>query len=465
MASVLLESPLSLVAWGGVGSASPCSRHARRCVEPSSGCGHPPPRLPSLGDHLLLWHCGASFSFACDADQVLAVALEEFHALASLQLQLRPRAAVEGSASRAALRPTEPAPAGSPGGRPQLWALGAGVLQPEELREVARRCIFLRAAYRPVACGASAVDCAQAAEAAVRSWSEEKRARAWALSHVRGVHHGARMGTTAAIEGFTAALELLGPVRLDAPETPLAVLEEYASEAKEHMTWEEAVLRRVWFLEVLGEKSHHWMKPYMLENRQYLSQTTTRPEVAMLLANLAQVRQGDRVLDPCCGSGGLLLAAAAVGATELWGIDANPDAIEARRPARPRRGRGGSPAKEGLAGNFADLGLPEPEFECGDALDPGLRAYKQQYDALLADLPYGWREFAEHHSLRDLAVGVLKVAARVLRPGRRAVVTWPEQEAAGAVAEATAVGLRVVASLGFDIHKKLRRRIFVLEQP
>lgn len=271
----------------------------------------------------------------------------------------------------------------------------------------------------------------------------------------------------AAIEGFAAALDLLGGVCLEAPQTPLAILEEYGPEAEEHMSREEAPLHRVWFLEVVGEKPRRWMKPYMLENRLYLSQTTTRPEVAMLLANLAQVRQGDRVLDPCCGSGGLLLAAAALGAAELWGVDANPDALEARRPSRQRRrGRGqqGS-ADGGLGQDFAALGLPEPELECGDALDPSLRAYERRYDALLADLPYGWREFAEHHSLRQLAVGVLQVAARVLRPGRRAAVTWPEGEAEDAAAEAAAVGLRPVASLGFDIHERLRRRVVVVEKP
>ena len=43
--------------------------------------------------------------------------------------------------------------------------------------------------------------------------------------------------------------------------------------------------------------------------------TPIRPELGMVMANLARVRPGSLVLDPFCGSGSLLLTAASLGAS------------------------------------------------------------------------------------------------------------------------------------------------------
>lgn len=78
------------------------------------------------------------------------------------------------------------------------------------------------------------------------------------------------------------------------------------------------------------------LKQYALKNRKvstadtaHVTSTAMEPEIGFLMANLAmtginnQEQVSTRVLDPCCGSGRLLLYAAALGATELIGVDSD----------------------------------------------------------------------------------------------------------------------------------------------
>lgn len=60
--------------------------------------------------------------------------------------------------------------------------------------------------------------------------------------------------------------------------------------------------------------SSGWLGRYALKRRQHNAATAIEPELGFLLANLARVAAGSDVLDPCCGGGGLLVCAAALGA-------------------------------------------------------------------------------------------------------------------------------------------------------
>ncbi|MHB1319773.1 MAG: methyltransferase domain-containing protein [Anaerolineae bacterium] len=70
-----------------------------------------------------------------------------------------------------------------------------------------------------------------------------------------------------------------------------------------------------------------------LQNRPYKQAHvlgSLRPPVAAAMAWLAGIRSGDRVLDPCCGAGTLLIEAATLGAVALGG-DRDPAALAAAR--------------------------------------------------------------------------------------------------------------------------------------
>jgi len=103
-------------------------------------------------------------------------------------------------------------------------------------------------------------------------------------------------------------------------------------------------------------------------------------ELAFLMASLARVQPGARVLDPCCGSGGLLLSAAVLGATGMVGLDTD------------------SAALAGARRNFAAYGLHQPDFRVANILRAARSAengdggvHSCSFDAIICDPPYGMK--------------------------------------------------------------------------
>lgn len=151
----------------------------------------------------------------------------------------------------------------------------------------------------------------------------------------------------------------------------------------------------------------------------------TPPGVAALLATIAGPAAGARVYDPCCGSGGLLVAAAAhAPGISLYGQDVSQQAVTAARVNMILHGAG-----------TADL-------RCGDVLaapghldpDGGL----QRFSAVIANPPFarGYRQadlafpgrFAWGHAPetgRKADWMFAQHAAAVLEPVGRAVVIMP----------------------------------------
>ena len=101
------------------------------------------------------------------------------------------------------------------------------------------------------------------------------------------------------------------------------------------------------------------------------------------MANLALAGvdgKGARILDPCCGSGRLLLYAAALGATKLVGVDSDSTVWEgAEDEFRRHRAIDGKSA------------LTTPTFFRGDVMDPSSTeplCTPDSFDAILCDPPY-----------------------------------------------------------------------------
>jgi tRNA G10 N-methylase Trm11 len=184
---------------------------------------------------------------------------------------------------------------------------------------------------------------------------------------------------------------------------------------------------------------------FALKNRLHLIQTAMEPEIAFIMASLGRVSNGSKVLDPCCGSAGLLLCAAARGASHLVGVDRNGMAFV------------------GAHADFKKHSLPSPTLVEGDVLQPHRTlALSQQeaFDAIICDPPYNigapvlvdgrdGRPPSHHEdsacgvgayvltdnnaatnnvpeaSIPDLTAGVLNIARRVLVVGGRVVFFLP----------------------------------------
>ncbi|MEV0710705.1 N-6 DNA methylase [Nocardia aurea] len=101
---------------------------------------------------------------------------------------------------------------------------------------------------------------------------------------------------------------------------------------------------------------------------------TTPPEVAALMVALSANRSGAHVLDPACGSGSLLLAAAEGGASEVSGQDLVPVQVE-----RARLLLASEPAVTAV--------IRQGDSLLADAFEG------RRYDAVLCNPPYGQRDW------------------------------------------------------------------------
>ena len=240
-----------------------------------------------------------------------------------------------------------------------------------------------------------------------------------------------------------------------------------------------------------------------LSRRAFLSTSTLPPERALLMCNLGLARAprvGATVLDPYCGSGGVLLAAAALGATVVgsdldWRmVSDHPWPI--RIPASPERPDRGV-ERVCMRDNFVEAGLPEPRalltLDVG-AADTAERLRQANhgapYDALICDPPYGRREFqggaqawdgAQSFKVGPSALGgtlrtLLDLARQTLGTAGRLVFLVPvrspkdpHKPSVGALralltAEGQGRGLRLV-HLGVEIlHQGLHRALVVMER-
>nr|WP_255152578.1 methyltransferase domain-containing protein [Halorarius halobius] len=168
------------------------------------------------------------------------------------------------------------------------------------------------------------------------------------------------------------------------------------------------------------------------------------PILARAVANVAGARPGARLVDPMCGTGGVLVEAGLVGA-DVVGNDAQRKMV-----------RG---ARENLDHYLAagTEGLPDPgRFDVvrGDATRLPLR--DDCADGVVFDAPYGRQSKIANRSLDALVADALAEAAR-LAP--RAVVvgdrSWVE--------EAEAAGWRVESSFVRRVHASLDRHVLVLD--
>jgi tRNA (guanine10-N2)-dimethyltransferase len=155
------------------------------------------------------------------------------------------------------------------------------------------------------------------------------------------------------------------------------------------------------------------------------------PRIARSIVNLSLVAEGERFLDPFCGTGGVLIEAGMVGASATGG---DMDVFMVRGTRRNVPG----------AGLFlADAG--------------NLPVKDSSIDAVATDLPYGQSSSIMAEGLESLYTQSIEEIRRVLKPGKRAVIV-------------THRDIRAIATPIMDlcefheqrVHKSLTRRIMVL---
>nr|WP_241175258.1 methyltransferase domain-containing protein [Natronolimnobius sp. AArcel1] len=170
------------------------------------------------------------------------------------------------------------------------------------------------------------------------------------------------------------------------------------------------------------------------------------PLLARAVANVAGARSDATILDPMCGTGGVLVEAGLVGA-DVIGTDAQAKMAAGARTNLEHFLDAPEPSPTGVERGSWHVGR-------GDATR--LPLADDAVDGVVFDAPYGRQSKIETHRLEDLVAGALAEARRV---ASRAVVvadrSWQD--------EAKEAGWELEATFERRVHRSLTRYVLVLE--
>jgi tRNA (guanine10-N2)-dimethyltransferase len=166
-----------------------------------------------------------------------------------------------------------------------------------------------------------------------------------------------------------------------------------------------------------------------VRSRPFFSPISLHPRYARALVNLTRVRRGQTLLDPFCGTGGILLEASTLG-VKVLGSDISKEMID------------------GCMENMDHLGVPWERLEMADIGD--ILDVFGQVDAVATDPPYGRSATTRREPVNDLHRRAMASIAQVLRGGSFAGAVFPQ-------ACQTAERLELVSKFSQRVHRSLTR--------
>jgi tRNA (guanine10-N2)-dimethyltransferase len=168
-------------------------------------------------------------------------------------------------------------------------------------------------------------------------------------------------------------------------------------------------------------------------DRPFFHPGVMMPRMARALVNISCILPGEWLLDPFCGTGGIILEA------EMIGVNAVGNDVDRFMVAGTRKNVPGS--------NIIRA-------------DSTVLPYRDDsFDAAVTDLPYGQSVIIIADNLEHLYTDALKEIRRVLKPGKKAVIVTHRD--IRTIAEGI---MKVEAFYEQRVHKSLTRRILVLKK-
>lgn len=166
--------------------------------------------------------------------------------------------------------------------------------------------------------------------------------------------------------------------------------------------------------------------------REFFHPGVMMPRMARTLVNIAHAQYGDTLLDPFCGTGGILIEADLLGMHAV-GSDFDPLMINGSR-----------------------INLPSASLMMADATH--LPFTDNSIDSVVTDFPYGQSVcIKKDDSMDKLYAASLDEIRRVLKKGRRAVVVTHRD-----ISDIAAQSMTVLQKHDQRVHKSLTRRVLVL---
>jgi tRNA (guanine10-N2)-dimethyltransferase len=148
----------------------------------------------------------------------------------------------------------------------------------------------------------------------------------------------------------------------------------------------------------------HSLEERKVAERPFFSPISLHPRYARALINMVEVGDGQTLLDPFCGTGGILLEAASMGIRAL-ASDIDPDMIE------------------GTERNMRHFGLELSGQAVTDVAEIG--SHFPNTDAIVTDPPYGRSASTRGENISALYVRALEAAKACLKPGGRMGIVVP----------------------------------------
>lgn len=105
------------------------------------------------------------------------------------------------------------------------------------------------------------------------------------------------------------------------------------------------------------------------QERPFSSPISLDPVLARVMVNLSEISAGDKLLDPFCGTGGILIEAGLCG-VGVYGLDIQEEMVK------------------GSQKNLKEYGIISYDVRQGDIAETN-RIFEESFDAVVTDLPYG----------------------------------------------------------------------------
>lgn len=174
------------------------------------------------------------------------------------------------------------------------------------------------------------------------------------------------------------------------------------------------------------------------KTRPFFHPGVLEPKIARVFVNLSRVKEGERFLDPFCGTGGFLIEAGLLG-LRTFGVDIDIRMVK------------------GAACNLRHYGL-DADLVLGDAKNIPFG----EVDGIATDPPYGRGTSTKGKSVNEVLRKFMEEAYRVIKERGRMCIAAPEDVPVQEIA--INAGFRVHEAHIMRVHKSLTRSIIVVER-